>query len=97
MENDPAVRAAVRAGYARFGTIDARLLQNLTRGGVWATDFTNASRTLFFDINTLAWDRDILTSWGLADLLLPPAFPSQHPYGKRTSRARFPGPCLSTR
>jgi glycerol kinase len=92
MENDPVVRAAVRAGYARFGTIDAWLLQNLTHGGVWATDFTNASRTLFFDINTLAWDRDILTSWGLADLLLPPVYPSQHPYGETDFEGALPRP-----
>ncbi|MGA2976599.1 MAG: glycerol kinase GlpK [Spirochaetia bacterium] len=92
MENDPAVRAAVRAGAARFGTVDAWLLQSLTRDGAFATDHTNASRTLLFNIDSLTWDDHLLKTWGLADLILPPAYPSQHPYGETDFDGALPRP-----
>lgn len=56
IENKPAVAAALRSGDAVAGTIDTYLIHRLTGGAVFATDFTNASRTLLFDIGALRWD-----------------------------------------
>jgi glycerol kinase len=82
VDNDPAVRHAVRSGRARFGTVDSWLLYRLTRGACHATDYTNASRTLLFDIEALGWDPWLLREWGLEALRLPTPRPSSFPYGE---------------
>ena len=56
----PDLRAKIEKGSAFFGTIDTYLIYRLTGGSVYATDFTNASRTLFFDIGELAWRSGIM-------------------------------------
>lgn len=56
VENKPAIAAALKSGDAVVGTIDSYLIHRLTGGAVFATDFTNASRTLLFDIGALKWD-----------------------------------------
>ncbi len=82
LENDPGIRRAVQAGEAFFGTVDTWLLHRLTRGQCYATDHTNASRTLLFNIDTLAWDTELLSRWGLSGLRLPAVHPSVHPFGE---------------
>jgi glycerol kinase len=70
-ENVPAVRQAILDGNAFFGTVDTWLLFKLTGGRSYLTDHTNASRTLFFDLATLEWDRELLAKFGLSGLQLP--------------------------
>ncbi len=92
IENDPAVRHAVHGGRACFGTVDTWLLHRLTRGGCYATDYTNASRTLLFNIDDLAWDTRLLSRWGLTDLHLPSVHPSVHPFGETDFEGTLPRP-----
>lgn len=92
MENDPAVRRAVESGRARFGTVDAWLLWKLTGGASFATDRTNASRTLLFDLTAAAWDRDLLERWGLAALRMPEVRPSSDSYGETDFQGALPRP-----
>jgi glycerol kinase len=70
-ENEPQVRAAIENGNAFFGTVDTWLLYKLTGGKSYCTDYTNASRTLFFNLHDLTWDQEILNTWGLSRLNLP--------------------------
>ena len=58
-------RAAAEAGFLAFGTVDSFLLWRLTGGAVHATDATNASRTLLFDIHRGTWDDDLLRLFGV--------------------------------
>lgn len=90
MENDPAIRAAARAGHVRFGTIDTWLLWRLTGGSAHATDFTNASRTLLFNVDDLAWDPRLCEAWKAADLVLPSCRPSVHPFGETDFEGTLP-------
>jgi len=80
-ENDPRVAKAIGSGKAHFGTVDTWLLYQLTSGRKYATDYTNASRTLLFNIDRLEWDTDLLEAFGLTALKLPPAHPSSFDYG----------------
>ncbi len=73
------LRNAEGAERAVFGTIDSWLLFKLT--GRHATDYTNASRTMLFDIRRLAWDEELCAMLGVDPERLPEALPSAHPYG----------------
>ncbi len=64
-------RHAAEAGHLAFGTIDSFLLWRLTDGAVHATDATNASRTLLFDIHRGAWDDELLALFGIPRAMLP--------------------------
>ncbi len=64
-------RAAARAGHLAFGTVDSFLLWRLTEGAVHATDATNASRTLLFDIHRGAWDDELLALFDIPRAMLP--------------------------
>lgn len=90
--NDAAVRAAIDAGLARFGTVDSWLLYCLTGGGAYRTDYTNASRTLFFDLARLRWDEELLACLGLSGLLLPEALPSSAAFGATDLGGLLPSP-----
>lgn len=81
MENNDRVASAVRSGSVYFGTIDSWLLFKLTKGDAYATDHTNASRTLFFNLNTLDWDNELIEDFGLKGIRLPKVYPSSHVYG----------------
>jgi glycerol kinase len=81
MENDQQIREAVKGGKALFGTIDTWLLFKLTNGKEYKTDYTNASRTLLFNLKELEWDRDILKKYGLSALNLPQIYPSGADFG----------------
>jgi glycerol kinase len=75
--------ARVRAGRGEllFGTIDAWLIWNLTRGEAHVTDYSNASRTLLFNIQTLQWDERILDALAIPACMLPEVRPSSGVYG----------------
>jgi len=82
--------ARERAGKGEllFGTVDAWLVYNLTGGAVHRTDYTNASRTLLFNIHDLDWDMEILERFGIPPSMLPEVRPSSALYGT-TSRDLF--------
>jgi glycerol kinase len=71
LHNVDGLAARARDGSIAFGTIDCYLLSRLTGGAVHATDVTNASRTLLFDINTLAWSDELCETIGVPRALLP--------------------------
>jgi glycerol kinase len=91
-ENDPGVREAIASGAARFGTVDTWLLYRLTGGRVFATDHTNASRTLLFNIDTLTWDPWLLDAFHLRGLNLPSVHPAAWRFGESDFEGRLPRP-----
>ena len=76
LEGNPALRARAEAGEIAFGTIDSWLIHRLTGGRVHATDPTNASRTLLFDIHSRRWDPELLRILGVPAAMLPEVRPS---------------------
>lgn len=81
-EHNDKVRQAIDEGKAFFGTIDTWLLYKLTQGRHYLTDYTNASRTLFFNLHSLQWDRELLARFNLSGLQLPEAKPSSYLFGQ---------------
>jgi glycerol kinase len=81
-ENVAEVRQAIDKGEAFFGTIDTWLLYKFTNGTSYYTDYTNASRTLFFNIASLNWDSDLLQAFKLSSLNLPACVPSSYLFGE---------------
>ena len=79
-------REQAEAGDLCFGTVDTWLLWNLTRGEVFATDYSNASRTMMFNIHTLEWDRELLEKFEIPEAMLPAVLPSSHLYGKTNAQ-----------
>jgi glycerol kinase len=77
----PGVRARAEAGELAFGTIDSFLIWRLTGGRVHATDVTNASRTMLFDIHRGDWDEELLRLLNVPRALLPQVRDSSAPYG----------------
>jgi glycerol kinase len=82
LQNDADLKNKLEVGEIFFGTIDCWLLYKITHGKSFKTDYTNASRTLLFNIHTLTWDDEILKLWGLENLNLPEVCPSSHDYGQ---------------
>ena len=74
-------RALAEKGELAFGTIDTWLMWKLTNGKVHATDYSNASRTMLFDIQTLQWDEKLLDELGVPKSILPEVKPSSHHFG----------------
>lgn len=64
-------REKAEAGQLRFGTVDTWLMYKLTKGKVFATDYTNASRTMLFNIHTLQWDEELLAKFHIPKSMLP--------------------------
>jgi glycerol kinase len=81
LDNRPDLRARLKDGSALFGTIDTYLIYRLTGGKVYATDHTNASRTLFYDIGKLAWSQELCEVFGLEFGELPDVRESSAWYG----------------
>jgi glycerol kinase len=81
-ENNDSIKSAIDNGDAYFGTIDTWLLYKLTDGKNYSTDYTNASRTLFFNLSALLWDKELLKEFGLSKLNLPECKPSSHAFGE---------------
>ncbi|GHV76445.1 glycerol kinase [Spirochaetia bacterium] len=82
LENVPGARAKAEKGDLVFGNIDTWLIWNLSGGKVHATDYTNASRTLLFNIHTLQWDDEILKELNIPKSMLPKVQPSSGEFGK---------------
>lgn len=91
-ENNPQIRQAVNSGDVCFGTVDTWLLYKLTGGQQYCTDFTNASRTLLFNIDTLQWDSDLLDRFSLSGLKLPEVRSSAHLFGESDFQGLFAEP-----
>ncbi|HPT56874.1 MAG TPA: FGGY family carbohydrate kinase, partial [Casimicrobium sp.] len=81
LDNVPGARARAEKGELAFGTIDAWLIWNLTGGKTHATDPSNASRTLLFNIHTNAWDDELLTLLNIPRAVLPQVLPSSGAFG----------------
>jgi len=74
-------RERAERGELAFGTVDTWLIWNLTKGAVHVTDYTNASRTMLFDIHKLEWDQEILDYFKIPRSMLPDVKPSSYLYG----------------
>jgi len=83
-ETVPGLRSRCAAGDVLFGTVDTFLIWRLTGGRVHATDVTNASRTLLFDIHRMAWSADLLGIFGVPAAILPEVRPSSGGFGEIT-------------
>lgn len=81
LDNVPGARERANNGKLRFGTVDSWLIWNLTEGKVHISDYTNASRTMLFDIRKLCWDKEIMDYFGIHESLLPEIRPSGCIYG----------------
>ncbi len=81
LENVPGVREKAVSGKLLFGTIDTWILWNLTSGASHKTDYTNASRTLLYDIRRKKWSEEILTILNIPASLLPEVQPSASDFG----------------
>ena len=81
LKNVPGAREKAEAGELLFGTVDTWLIWNLTKGAVHVTDYTNASRTMLFDIHRLCWDEEILARFEIPACILPEVKPSSCVYG----------------
>jgi glycerol kinase len=81
LDNVENARTSAEKGELLFGTIDTWLLWNLTNGKVHATDYSNASRTMLFNINTLEWDEKLLNELDIPKNMLPEVHPSSHYFG----------------
>lgn len=86
LDNINGVKRRAQRGNLCFGTIDSWLIWNLTSGKVHATDITNASRTLMFNIRKLRWDDDILNILKIPKGILPEAYPSGHIFGRTSDK-----------
>jgi glycerol kinase len=82
VENKPAIAAKLKRGDAVIGTIDAYLIHRLTGGKLFATDFSNASRTLLFDIRKLKWDAELCRLFKVPVSALPEVRESAAQYGE---------------
>jgi len=82
LDNVDGTRAKAERGELLFGTVDTFLIWRLTRGRVHVTDYTNASRTLLFNIYTKEWDDVILNELGIPRSMLPTVMPSSAVYGE---------------
>ena len=82
LENVPSARERAEHGDLLFGTIDTWLMYKLSKGRIHVTDYSNASRTMLFNINTLDWDEDILSELDIPASMLPEVKPSSCIYGE---------------
>lgn len=81
LDNVPGARKEAENGNLLFGTIDTWLIWNLTKGKIHVTDYSNASRTLLFNIKDLRWDDEILEILDIPECILPEVRPSSEIYG----------------
>jgi glycerol kinase len=81
LDNVPGAREKAQRGELAFGTFDTWLIYNMTGWKVHVTDYTNASRTLFYNIRTLEWDKKLLGELGIPESMLPEVKPSAAHFG----------------
>jgi glycerol kinase len=82
LDHIPEGQHRAQQGDLLFGTIDSWLVWNLTGGAVHITDYSNASRTMLFNIHTLEWDRELLAILDIPEAVLPKVMPSSQVYGE---------------
>ena len=82
LDHVPGARERAEKGELLFGTVETWLIWKLTKGRVHVTDYSNASRTMLFNINTLQWDDEILKELGIPKCMLPETKPSSCIYGE---------------
>ena len=82
LDNVPTAREKAEKGELLFGTVETWLIWKLTKGKVHVTDYSNASRTMLFNINSLEWDKEILKELDIPESMLPEVRPSSCIYGK---------------
>ncbi|MGN1172096.1 MAG: glycerol kinase GlpK [Lachnospiraceae bacterium] len=82
LDNVEGAREKAEAGKLLFGTVETWLIWKLTKGKVHVTDYSNASRTMLFNIKELKWDQDILKELNIPECMLPEAKPSSCVYGE---------------
>jgi len=82
LDNIPDGQRRAQQGDLLFGTIDSWLVWNLTSGAVHITDYSNASRTMLFNIHTMQWDKELLAQLDIPEAVLPKAMPSSQVYGE---------------
>ena len=82
LDNVPGARQKAEDGELLFGTVETWLIWKLTKGAVHVTDYSNASRTMLFNINTLEWDKEILAELDIPASMLPAVKPSSCVYGE---------------
>ena len=82
LEHVPGARERAERGELLFGTVETWLIWKLTKGAVHVTDYSNASRTMLFNINTLTWDEEILEELDIPKCMLPDVKPSSCVYGE---------------
>lgn len=82
LDNVEGTRERAERGELAFGTVDTFLLWQLTKGKVFATDYTNASRTMLFNIHSLRWDAELLRLFDIPASMLPEVHPSRHFFGR---------------
>lgn len=85
LNNIPDARTKAENGELAFGTVDTFLLWRLTKGAVHATDATNASRTLLFNIKDQVWDKKILDIFDIPEILLPKVLNSSDDFGEMSA------------
>ena len=85
LDQVPGARERAKKGELLFGTVDTWLMWKLTKGRVHATDYSNASRTMMYNINELCWDKEILDILDIPECMLPKVMPSSGLYGKTDS------------
>lgn len=81
LDNVDGARERAEKGELLFGTVDTYLMWQLSKGKIFATDYTNASRTMLFNIHTLKWDDDLLQLFDIPRGMLPEVYPSGHNFG----------------
>jgi glycerol kinase len=81
LDHIPEGQIRAERGDLLFGTVDSWLVWNLTGGSVHITDYSNASRTMLFNIHTLQWDKELLIMLNIPEAMLPKILPSSHVYG----------------
>ena len=81
LDNVPGAAQKAREGDLLFGTVDTYLMWRMSGGRIHATDYSNASRTMLFDIHELRWSDDILAELEIPAQMLPHVYPSSHLYG----------------
>lgn len=81
LDHVPGLRARAGKGEIAFGTVDSWLIWHLTKGKVHATDYSNASRTMLYDIGKKVWDKTLLDALGIPEAILPEVRPSAGSFG----------------
>ena len=81
LDQVPGAREKANRGELLFGTVDTWLIWNLTKGEVFVTDYTNAARTMLFDIHKLTWDQELLDYFKIPASMMPQVKPSSCVYG----------------